>query len=117
MGNFKQEDFDQMDAPALKKQISLVPTACTQVESCVVPCSIGKAWKAFIHFKLNEMAPNVVANVEWTEGKAGELGSCAKVTYKDGSSWTVRFSELSEKHHRVCYELIVADPSVSCTSV
>jgi len=106
-----------VEAPALKKQISLVPTACTQTESCVLNVSVQKAWDAFAHFKFNEISPNVVAAVEWTEGKAGELGSCAKVSYKDGSSWTVRFSELSEKHHRVCYELIQAEPSVSCTSV
>ena len=63
------------------------------------------------------MAPNVVASVEWTSGKAGELGSMAKVTYKNNSSWTIRFSELSEKHHRICYELVSAEPPTTCTSV
>ena len=68
-------------------------------------------------FKFNEISPGVVANVEWTEGEAGKLGSCAKVTYSDGAEWTIRFTELSEKHHSVGYELILATPSVPCSSV
>ena len=97
--------------------MSTVPTACTQTESCVIGCNIDKAWAKFGDFAFNAMAPNVVSSVAWNSGKAGEIGSVAKVTYKDGSNWTVRFSEFSEKHHRVCYELISAEPSTTCTSV
>ena len=41
----------------------------------------------------------------------------ATITYKDGAVWTIRFNELSEKNHRVGYELITSEPSVACTSV
>ena len=103
--------------PALARQMSTVPTSCTQTESCVIGCAIEVAWEKFCAYSFNTMAPNVVASVDWTSGKAGEIGSCAKVTYKDGSSWTIRFSEFSEKHHRICYELLMAEPATTCTSV
>ena len=103
--------------PTLQRMTSTIPTSCTQCESTVLPVSITKAWTKFMAFKLNEIAPGVVSNVEWTEGEAGKLGSCAKVTYVDGAVWTLRFTELSEKHHTVGYELMVAEPSVPCTSV
>lgn len=101
----------------LQRQQSTVPTACTQTESCVIDVAINKAWEIFSKFEFNKMSPNVVASVEWTDGKPSELGSCAKVTYKDGAVWTIRFNELSEKHHRVGYELIHAEPSSTCSSV
>ena len=96
---------------------STVPTACTQTESTVLDTTIQKAWAKFGSFKFNEISPGVVANVEWTDGIAGQLGSMATITYKDGAVWTIRFNELSEKHHRVGYELIASEPSVACTSV
>lgn len=101
----------------LARQMSTVPTACTQTESCVIACSIETAWEKFSAYKLNEMAPKVVASVEWVSGKAGELGGMAKVNYKNNSSWTIRFSELSEKNHKICYELVAAEPPTTCTSV
>ena len=101
----------------LQRQVSIIPTACTQTESCVLDCNILKAWEKLSCFKLNELAPTAVATVEWTEGESGKIGSCAKVTYKDGANWTLRFTEFSEKHHRVCYELMSAEPVVNCTSV
>ena len=103
--------------PTLQRMTSTIPTSCTQTESTVLPVNITKAWASFSAFKFNEIAPGVVANVEWTDGEAGKLGACAKVTYTDGAEWTLRFTELSEKHHTIGYELMVANPSVPCTSV
>lgn len=100
-----------------KRLQSTVPTSCTQTESCVLDVNIQKAWETFSSFRFNEMSPNVVSAVEWTSGKPNQLGACAKITYKDGASWIVRFNELSEKHHRIGYELITADPPTECSSV
>ena len=101
----------------LARQMSTVPTSCTQTESTVLPVAISKAWESFSAFKLDALCPGIVAKVEWKDGAAGQLGALAAVTYKDGAVWTVRFNELSEKHHRVGYELLSAEPALSCSSV
>ena len=79
--------------------------------------TINKAWESFGSFKLDAICPGIVAKVEWKEGEAGKLGALAAITYKDGAVWTIRFNELSEKHHRVGYELLQAEPALTCTSV
>ena len=106
-----------VEATTLVKQQSTVPTACTSTESTVLPVTINKAWDAFGGFKLHEICPNIVTKVEWKEGEAGKLGALAQITYKDGAVWTIRFNELSEKHHRIGYELLAAEPALTCTSV
>ena len=101
----------------LTRKQSTVPTACMQSESAVINLSIGKAWDLLSEFKLDAMCPGTVTKVEWVEKTAGMIGACAKVTYKDGAVWSLRFTEWSEKQHRVAYELMTAEPAVSCTSV
>ena len=101
----------------LTRKQSTVPTACMQNESAVINLSIGKAWDLLSEFKLDAMCPGTVTKVEWVEKSAGMVGACAKVTYKDGAVWSLRFTEWSEKQHRVAYELMTAEPAVSCTSV
>ena len=68
--------------PPLARQQSTVPTACTNVESCILNVPITKAWEKFCEFKFNELCPNVVASVEWTSGKPMELGAICTITYK-----------------------------------
>ena len=102
---------------SLKRQMSLVPTSCTQTESSVLNVPISKAWESFCAFKLDALCPGIVTKVEWKEGGAGQLGAMAAVTYVDGAVWTIRFNELSEKHHRVGYELLAAEPALTCSSV
>lgn len=63
------------------------------------------------------MCPGAVTKVEWVEKTAGMIGACAKITYKDGAVWTLRFDEWSEKRHSVAYELMSAEPSAACTSI
>ena len=106
-----------MVEPSLQRKQSTVPTACMQTESTVIDCTIGKAWDLLSGFRLDAMCPGAVTSVEFTEKAAGMIGACAKVTYKDGAVWTLRFDEWSEKNHSVAYELMSAEPSVSCTSV
>ena len=106
-----------MVEPSLQRKQSTVPTACMQTESTVIDCTIGKAWDLLSGFRLDAMCPGAVTKVEFTEKSAGMIGACAKVTYKDGAVWVLRFDEWSEKNHSVAYELMSAEPATSCTSV
>ena len=94
-----------------------MPTACIQVESAVLDCKIDQGWQLLAEFKLDVMCPGAVTKVEWVEKSAGMIGACAKITYKDGAVWTLRFDEWSEKRHSVAYELMSAEPAAACTSI
>lgn len=72
--------------------MSSVPTSCIQIESTVLPVSIDKVWPKFRALQLDGVAPSYVTSTEVTgEG----VGSVVKVTYKDGTVWELRVTEIS----------------------
>ena len=45
------------------------------------------------------------------------VGSNVAITYSDGSRWEVNVSEISDKYHRMCFEVVNAEPNVQCSSI
>ena len=108
---------EQLEQPALQKQVSTVPTAAVQVESTVLPCPIDQAWDKFRNFNWDQLAPEKVKSVEWTDGTPAKVGSTANITYTGGIVWTVRLTEVSERHHTIAYELLAAEPPLTVSSL
>mmetsp|Transcript_18020 Transcript_18020/g.12963 ORF Transcript_18020/g.12963 Transcript_18020/m.12963 type:complete len:115 (+) Transcript_18020:204-548(+) len=63
------------------------------------------------------MAPEAVESVEFEQGQEGLVGSVVKMVYKNGATWNLRLTEISEKNHTVCWEVIGAEPALECTSI
>uniref|UniRef100_A0A7S1EDV1 Bet v I/Major latex protein domain-containing protein n=1 Tax=Hemiselmis andersenii TaxID=464988 RepID=A0A7S1EDV1_HEMAN len=51
-----------------------------------------------------------------TGASSCEVGSCHKIDYSDGSSWTVRLCELSDIDHFLTYEVIASTEALPVTS-
>ena len=105
-----------MVEPTLARQKSTVPTSCSQTESTVLEVPLLTAWKHFRDFKLAELAPNKVSSTEFTDGAAGQVGSLVRLTYADGAVFDVRITEISDKYHRIAFELINAEPAATASS-
>ena len=101
----------------LQRVKSMVPCTCTNTESTVLPANIQTVWQKFRWFKLEEIAPSLITGTEWTDGEAGRVDSTVKVSYADGSAWYLRVTELSERNHTLGYELIMAEPATSVSSI
>ena len=107
----------EQQEPQLARIKSTVPCTCTNTESCVIPSKIGDVWAKIRYWKLNELAPNIISNTEWTDGDAGRVDSTVKLTYTNGAIWYWRVTELSERNNSVSYELVQADPPISVSSI
>ena len=70
-----------------------------QVESTVLPASIDAVWPKFRSLQLDHVAPTYV---ESTEIQGEGVGSIVKVTYKDGTVWELRVTEISVRIVVVC---------------
>ena len=101
----------------LQRVKSMVPCTCTNTESSVLPAKLSTVWEKFRWWKLEEIAPGIVSSTEWTDGEAGRVDSTVKITYTNGAVWFLRVTELSERNHTLCYELIAAEPAISVSSV
>ena len=110
-------EADQEQPVALQRIKSVVPCTCTNTESTVIPGKLGAVWEKFRWWKLEEVAPGVVASTEWTDGAAGRVDSTIKVTYTNGAVWYLRVTELSERNHTLAYELVQAEPATSVSSI
>ena len=69
------------------------------------------------YWKLEELAPSIVTSTEWTEGDAGRVDSIVKISYVNGATWYWRVTELSERNHTIAYELVMAEPAISVSSI
>ena len=74
-------------------------------------------WGNFRNFRFDLLAPDKVTSVEWVDGTPAKVGSCGKITYGAGTTWTVRLTEVSERHHTIAYEIISAEPALHVTSL
>ena len=93
--------------------MSTVPASCCQTESTVLSAPIDVVWAKFRDFKLEHVAPGYVAS---TQGEAN-VGSVVLVTYKDGSNWECRITELSDRNHTIAYQVVSTSPSVTASSI
>ena len=101
----------------LERVKSQIPCSCTNTESTVLPVALGECWEKFRYWKLEELAPNLITATEWTDGAAGRVDSTVKITYKEGTQWYMRVTELSERNHTLGYELIAAEPATEVSSI
>lgn len=92
-------------------------TSCHQTESTVVAQPVGKVWEALKSLLLHKSFPSHVKNVKFTSGSDNEIGSIFEVEYIEGSVWTFRIVEISEKKRRIAYELIGAVPETTFSSM
>ena len=101
---------------ARSSKMSSIPTSCFQEESTVLSAPVASVWKKFRELKLDTVAPAYVTKTETTSGEPGHVGSVVKITYKNGGAWECRITEVSDRNHTIAYEVIGADPEISCTS-
>ena len=106
-----------VDAPALQRQKSTVPTSTNNVESVVLKKPIQDLWSNLRCFKLEALAPNKVESTSWTDGSPGTVGGLVEVCYKNGSKWVFQITEISDKHHTISYRLVVAEPAMEVSSL
>ena len=107
----------EQQEPQLGRVKSTVPCTCTNTESCVVPAKLQDVWAKIRYWKLNELAPSIVSNTEWTDGDAGRVDSTVKLSYTNGATWYWRVTELSERNTSISYELVQAEPAISVSSI
>jgi hypothetical protein len=82
---------------------STVPVSLHQLESAVLPISLGKAWEIFSHFKLEHIIPGKVKATTFTTGGPNQLDSTIRIDYLDGANWIIRIAEISELRHTIGY--------------
>lgn len=92
-------------------------TSCHQVESTVIPVSIGKAWESIKDISHDKTFPSHIKSVKFTSGSAKEINSIFEITYADNSVWTFRLLEVSERKRKIAYELIGAEPAIDFSSM
>ena len=98
-------------------RISQIPYSSTNKEATILPAKIADVWEKIQYWKLEDIAPKIVASTEWVDGTASRVDSIVKITYTDGSSWYFRVTELSERNHSLAYELVSAEPAISVSSI
>ena len=106
-----------VEAPSLARQKSVVPTSTNNTESTVLAKPIGDLWPKFKAVAFNELVPNKVESVEWTDGSAGQVGGLVEIAFKNGSKWTYQITEVSDKHHSISYNVVMAEPAMEATSL
>ena len=82
-----------------------------------MPAKLETVWEKFRDWKFDEMAPNFYATTEWIDGAAGRVDSTIKITYKNGATWCLRVTELSERSHKLSYEVVQTEPATSVSSM
>jgi len=92
--------------------------ACSQIESCVIPSSKEKVWEKYVEFDWAKLFPSHVTSIKFSTGNPSQINSIFEVTYKDGSVWTYRLSELSDcKKAVIAYELVATSNPIDFTSL
>ena len=102
--------------PQLTKEKSTIVTLCRNSESTVLAQPINKIWEVIKLLDFAKLAPNKYKKIEVENGSVN-VGSLVKVSYKDGTVWTVRILEISEIRHSIAWEVVESTPNISVTSV
>lgn len=105
-----------MDLKKTESSMNVV-TSTHQTESTVVNKPIAKVWEALRSFEMEKFFPSSIKSVQFKSGSCNEVGSQFEVQYKDGSVWTNRITEISELKRRLTYDLVMAEPSVTFSTL
>ena len=105
-----------MDLQKTQSSMNVV-TSTHQTESTVLLKPIGKVWEAVRSLQFDKWLPNIVKGVKWNSGSCNEVGSEFELTYADKSVWTFRITEISENKRKFSYDLIMAEPSVTFSTM
>lgn len=103
----------------LHKQESMnYVVACSQTESCVLKATKEQVWEKFLEFDMPKLFSSSVTSMKFTSGSPNQINSFFEVTYKDGSVWTYRITELSDcKKAVIAYELVSTSNPIDFTSL
>ena len=94
-----------------------VPTSTTSHETTCIGAPIDAVWHLFRDFKFDQLAPGGIKSVKFLDGQAGLVGSMVEIVYGDDTTWSVRVTEISDKYHRICFDLVMAEPAAKVSSV
>ncbi len=101
-----------------KQETMNTVVACNQTESCVIPASKERVWEKFLEFDLGKLFPSIISSVKFVTGNSCQINSIFEVTYKDGSVWTYRLSEVADcKKAMIGYELVSTSNPIEFTSL
>ena len=96
---------------------SAIPVSCHDVESCVLPVGIDKAWRIFKEFKLEQVIPSKVKETKYVSGQPNQVDSIVRISWADGASWEIRISEISDLKNSIGYYVLSTEPAHSVTSI
>ncbi len=105
-----------MDLKKTESSMNVV-TSTHQTESTVINKPVSKVWETLRTCQFDKFFPKSVTCCKFTSGDANSVGSEFQITYKDNSVWTSTITEISENRRRVSWELVIAEPSVTFTSM
>ncbi|CDW79803.1 UNKNOWN [Stylonychia lemnae] len=94
-----------------------IPVSLYELESCILPVPIHKAWHILKHFKLQDIVPTYIKNSEFTNGQPGLIDSIVKVWFADGAVWEIRMVEFSEIKRSIAYEVLSTEPPHKASSI
>lgn len=103
----------------LKKSESMnFVVACNQTESCVIKASKERVWDKFLEFDFAALFPSSVVGIKFIQGNPAQINSIFELTYRDGSVWTFRISELSDcKKAVLAFELVSTSTPIEFTAL
>lgn len=94
----------------------MIPGATTNLESCVISAPVDKVWALIRSMDFSSWWGNVVSSSCDGDTSPNALGSTHKITFKDGTVWSVVICELSDLTKTLSFELISSDPAATVTA-
>lgn len=92
------------------------PTPTHIVESTVIAAPMDRVWETISSGNFTWW--NLVASSKLVSGAScSELGAMLTLTFKDGTSWTIRILELSLIKQNIAFEVVASEPAALVASV
>ena len=88
----------------------MIPGATTNIESCVIHAPVDKVWALIRSMDFSSWWGNCVES-SCVDGTPHALGATHKMTFKDGTVWTVAVCELSDLSKTLSFELVSSTPA------
>jgi hypothetical protein len=88
------------------------PVATTNAESCVIPAPADKVWGVI---RSMDFAAWYCSSSSCDETPTS-LGSTHRLTFKDGTVWTVSIVELSDLNKTLSFDVVSSDPNATVTA-
>jgi hypothetical protein len=93
----------------------MIPSATQNLESCVIHAPVDKVWAAIRSMDFSSWWGNVTAS-SCEDASPQALGSTHKLSFKDGTVWTIVVCELSDLSKTLSFELITSDPDAAISA-